>query len=557
MSETTDAAPRHRYTAALANEIEARWQEYWDEHRTFWTPNPKGALAEGFDRMEGREKLYVLDMFPYPSGAGLHVGHPLGYIGTDVFARFHRMNGRNVLHSLGYDAFGLPAEQYALENNMHPRAATEVNIATMRRQLRALGLAHDPRRSVATTDLQYYRWTQWIFLQIFDSWYDDEADRARPIAELEAAFQAGRAPRSPANPDTRPWAELDDTTRADVLDSFRLAYLEEAPVNWCPGLGTVLSNEEVTADGRSERGNFPVFKKPLKQWMLRITAYADRLLADLDTLDWPDPIKTMQRNWIGRSTGATIRFPIDAHDDVLEVFTTRPDTLFGATYMVLAPEHPLVDAIVPSDWPPNIRPIWRGTFGTDEAPAGAVAKYREFASQKSELERQAEGKEKTGVFTGAFALNPANGESIPVFIADYVLMGYGTGAIMAVPGQDERDWEFAEEFELDIVRTVQPPDGWDGNAFLGDGPAINSGFLDGLGIDDAKTKIIDWLVAEGHGEPTVTYKLPRLALQSPALLGRALPDRLRRGRAPARSAGGDAPRRAPRPRRLPPRRARP
>jgi len=258
----TDAAPRHRYTAALANEIEAKWQDYWEDHRTFWTPNPSGALSEGFERMKGREKLYVLDMFPYPSGEGLHVGHPLGYIGTDVFGRFHRMNGRNALHAFGYDAFGLPAEQYALENNMHPRAAVEVNITTMRRQLRALGLAHDPRRSISTTDPQYYRWTQWIFLQIFHSWYDDEADRARPIAELEAAFQAGRVPRSAANTDTRPWAELDEGTRAAVIDTYRLAYLEEAPVNWCPGLGTVLSNEEVTSEGRSERGNFPVFKKP-------------------------------------------------------------------------------------------------------------------------------------------------------------------------------------------------------------------------------------------------------------------------------------------------------
>jgi len=508
MSATpSEDTPRQRYTAALANEIEAKWQDYWDEHRTFCTPNPTGPLSEGYERVEGREKLYVLDMFPYPSGAGLHVGHPLGYIGTDVYARFHRMNGRNVLHSLGYDAFGLPAEQYALENNMHPRVATESNIANMRRQLRTLGLAHDPRRSVATTDLQYYRWTQWIFLQIFGSWYDEEADRARPIAELEAAFQAGQVPHSPANPDERPWSELDERTRADVLDSYRLAYLDEAPVNWCPGLGTVLSNEEVTADGRSERGNFPVFKKPLKQWMLRITSYADRLLADLDTLDWPDPIKTMQRNWIGRSTGATVGFPVEGHEAVIDVFTTRPDTLFGATYMVLAPEHPLVDEIVPSDWPPNTPPKWRGTFGTDELPAGAVTKYREFAARKSELERQAEGKEKTGVFTGAFARNPASGAEIPVFIADYVLMGYGTGAIMAVPGQDERDWEFAEEFDLEIVRTVQPPEGWDGAAYLGDGPAINSGFLDGLDIDAAKAKIAEWLLETGNGEPTVTYKL--------------------------------------------------
>src|SRR5688572_18931732 len=353
----------------------------------------------------------------------------------------------------------------------------------MRRQLRALGLGHDPRRGVATTDVAYYRWTQWIFLQIFNSWYDPDADRARPISELG------------------------DGLSREEIDAHRLAYLEDAIVNWCPGLGTVLANEEVTADGRSDRGNFPVFKRPLKQWKLRITAYAERLLADLDLLDWPEPIKLMQRNWIGRSVGATILFPVTSHDVAIDVFTTRPDTVFGATYMVLAPEHPLVDVIVPADWPDGIPPRWRGPFGTDETPAGAVAKYREFAGAKTEFERQAEGREKTGVFTGAFARNPLTNTEIPVFIADYVLMGYGTGAIMAVPGQDERDWEFAEEFELPIIRTVQPPDDFDGRAFLGDGPAINSGFLDSLGVDDAKQKIGQWLVENDSGEPTVTYKL--------------------------------------------------
>jgi leucyl-tRNA synthetase len=504
-----DSAPPYRYTARLASEIEARWQDHWDEHRTFFTPNPAGAFAEGFERVRDAEKLYVLDMFPYPSGAGLHVGHPLGYIGTDVYARFQRMNGRNVLHALGYDAFGLPAEQYAMETGQHPRAATEANIANMRRQLRALGLGHDPRRSVATTDVDYYRWTQWIFLQIFDSWYDPDADRARPIAELVADFDSGRRePRADASPDGRPWRDLDDATRRAVLAAYRLAYLEEAEVNWCPGLGTVLANEEVTAEGRSERGNYPVFKRPLEQWMLRITAYADRLLADLDMLDWPEPIKVMQRNWIGRSVGASITFPLAEHAGLgIEVFTTRPDTVFGATYMVLAPEHPLVDAIVPAEWPADTPGPWRATFGLDCSPAEAVARYREFAATKSELERQAEGREKTGVFTGAFARNPANGWSIPVFVADYVLMGYGTGAIMAVPGQDERDWEFAESFELPIVRTVAPPEGWEGNAYLGDGPAVNSGFLDGLGVADAKQRIGEWLAEHGYGEPTVTYKL--------------------------------------------------
>ncbi|HEY8215985.1 MAG TPA: leucine--tRNA ligase [Acidimicrobiia bacterium] len=505
----SDAAPPFRYNARLANEIEARWQDHWDEHHTFWTPNPTGALADGVEDMRNRQRLYVLDMFPYPSGAGLHVGHPLGYIGTDVFARFHRMNGRNVLHALGYDAFGLPAEQYALETGQHPRAATDANIATMRRQLRALGLAHDPRRSISTTDVGYYRWTQWIFLQIFGSWYDDEADRARPIADLVEQLETGaREPVSDANPDGLPWSELDDRTRGAVIDSYRLAYLDEAPVNWCPGLGTVLANEEVTAEGRSERGNYPVFKKPLEQWKLAITKYADRLLRDLDLLDWPEPIKTMQRNWIGRSTGAMIRFPVEEHEGVeIEVFTTRPDTLFGATYMVLAPEHPLVDVVVPAEWPQNIPTIWRGTFGLDVLPGEAMRRYRDFAASKTDLERQAEGREKTGVFTGAFAHNPANDWVIPIFIADYVLMGYGTGAIMAVPGQDERDWEFAEEFELPIVRTVQPPEGFEGDAYLGDGPAINSGFLDGLPVDEAKARINEWLEESGYGAPAVTYKL--------------------------------------------------
>ncbi len=513
---TDNAAPALRYSARLANEIEKKWQDVWEEQHTFWAPNPTGALSEGFAEAKDKPKLFVLDMFPYPSGTGLHVGHPLGYIGTDVYARFQRMNGHNVLHALGYDAFGLPAEQYALETGQHPRTATETNIATMRRQLRALGLGHDPRRSIATTDVSYYRWTQWIFVQIFESWYDVEADRARPIVDLVADFESGiREPVGEANPEERPWADLDERTRCEVVNRYRLAYLEEAPVNWCPGLGTVLANEEVTAEGRSDRGNFPVFKKPLKQWMLRITAYAERLLADLDLLDWPEPIKLMQRNWIGRSVGASIRFPVAGHvqtidqtiDQSIEVFTTRPDTVFGATYMVLAPEHPLVDTIVPADWPSSTSAGWKGEFGVDVSPRDAVTKYREFAGKQSEMERQAEGREKTGVFTGAFARNPLTDGDIPIFIADYVLMGYGTGAIMAVPGQDERDWEFAEKFDIPIVRTVAPPDDDFEGPYLGDGPAINSEFLDGLDIAAAKQKIGEWLVEHGAGEPTVTYRL--------------------------------------------------
>jgi leucyl-tRNA synthetase len=519
-----DDTPQHRYDAHLANEIEARWQDRWEREHTFWAPNPTGLLSEGAERVAGREPLYVLDMFPYPSGVGLHVGHPLGYIGTDVYARFARMSGKNVLHAMGYDAFGLPAEQFAVQTGQHPRVTTEQNIATMRRQLRALGLGHDPRRGVATTDVTYYRWTQWIFLQIFESWYDEEEDRARPIAEL--------VPKLQVEPD-HGWDELDERGRRELVDSFRLAYLHEAPVNWCPALGTVLANEEVTSEGRSERGNHPVYRRTLPQWMLRITAYADRLLADLDLLDWNESIKLMQRNWIGRSTGASVDFGIDGRDDVITVFTTRPDTLFGATYMVLAPEHPLVDELVPTDWPgamigeelSDVPAAWKGIFGQDLGPADAVRRYREFAAAKSELERQAEGHEKTGVFTGAFAVNPVNDERIPVFVADYVLMGYGTGAIMAVPAHDERDFAFAGEFDLPVRGVIRPPDPWlaergvDAStpasewpeAFVGDGVAMSSAnsdvSLDGLAVADAEAVITDWLVAADLGEATVVYKL--------------------------------------------------
>jgi leucyl-tRNA synthetase len=500
----TEDAPPYRYTARLANEIEQRWQDYWEEERTFWTPNPSGPLADGFDGVAGRTKQYVLDMFPYPSGAGLHVGHPLGYIGTDVYARFKRMTGHNVLHAMGYDAFGLPAEQYALETGQHPRVTTEQNVATMRRQLRRLGLGHDPRRGVSTTDAQYYRWTQWIFLQMFNAWYDDDQDRARPIDELIAELETGARP----TPDGRAWTDLDAIERRKVVDSYRLAYLDEVAVNWCPALGTVLANEEVTAEGLSDRGNYPVYKRPLKQWMLRITKYAERLLGDLDLLDWPESIKIMQRNWIGRSEGADIVFPVESHEELgIRVFTTRPDTVFGATYMVLAPELDLVDEIVANEWPRDTPLEWRGTFGLDVSPPEAVEAYRNFASTKTDLERQAEGREKTGIFIGAYAINPVNDERIPIFIADYVLAGYGTGAIMAVPGQDQRDWDFAEEFDLPIVRTVEPPPDFDGDAYLGDGPAINSGFLDGLNVEDAKRKITEWLEKTDNGVGAVTYKL--------------------------------------------------
>ena len=494
--------PAHRYTAALAQQIELKWQAYWDLHGTFDAANPTGPLSNGFARVADRPPLFVLDMFPYPSGAGLHVGHPLGYIGTDVYSRFKRMTGHNVLYSLGYDAFGLPAEQHAIATGVHPRVNTESNIATMRRQLHRLGLGHDRRRSIATTDTDYYRWTQWIFLQIFNSWFDADAGRARPISELEAAFADGSRP----TPDGRPWASYSPSERHEALSAHRLAYLSEAPVNWCPGLGTILANEEVTAEGRSDIGNYPVFKRDMKQWMMRITAYADRLLDDLDRLDWPESIKLMQRNWIGRSEGASVAFPSAAGP--IEVFTTRPDTLFGATFMVLAPEHPLVDALTAAE------------------QRDAVAAYRAEAAARTDIQRQEEARTKTGVALGGTATNPVTGAEIPVFVADYVLMGYGTGAIMAVPSGDQRDFEFARLFGLDIVATQRPLDAWFEargvapsidcatwpEAYIGEGEYVNSA-NESLSLDgqrtmaEAKALINEWLEANGHGRGSVTYKL--------------------------------------------------
>ncbi|WEH33327.1 leucine--tRNA ligase [Streptomyces sp. AM 4-1-1] len=514
MSETNSAsaaetAAPHRYTAAMAADIEARWQDFWDAEGTYEAPNPIGDLADGTE-LAARPKKFIMDMFPYPSGSGLHVGHPLGYIATDVFARHQRMTGHNVLHTLGFDAFGLPAEQYAVQTGTHPRVSTEANIENIKVQLRRLGLGHDRRRSFATIDADYYKWTQWIFLQIFNSWYDKEADRARPIAELVAQFESGER----ATPDGRPWSELSTAERADLLGDHRLAYASDAPVNWSPGLGTVLANEEVTADGRSERGNFPVFKAKLRQWNMRITAYADRLLNDLDTLDWPEAIKLQQRNWIGRSEGARVDFPVDGAGSVT-VFTTRQDTLFGATYMVLAPEHELIERIIPAAWPEGTHPVWTGGHAS---PAQAVTAYRKQAAAKSDVERQAEAKDKTGVFTGAYATNPVSGEKVPVFIADYVLMGYGTGAIMAVPAHDTRDFAFARAFELPMRCVVEPSDGrgtdpstWDDAFSSYEAKLVNSAngelSLDGLGVVDAKAKITEWLRAHGVGEGTVNFRL--------------------------------------------------
>ncbi len=498
-----DDAPPFRYRARLAREIEDRWQQRWQDEGTFHTANPAGPMADA-DALGDRPKMFVLDMFPYPSGAGLHVGHPLGYIGTDVFGRFQRMCGVNVLHALGYDSFGLPAEQHAIATGVHPRVNTEANIANMRRQLRRLGLAHDDRRSISTTDESYYRWTQWIFLQIYNSYVDDRTHRARPITDLIADFERGDRP----TPDGRAWSTLSSTEQHAIIDEYRLAYLSEAPVNWCPGLGTILANEEVTAEGRSDIGNYPVFRKNMRQWMMRITAYADRLLEDLDHLEWPDAIKLMQRNWIGRSEGAEVHFASD-HGPIT-VFTTRPDTLFGASFMVLAPEHPLVPAL------------------TTAEQSEAVEAYRRAAAEAADADRTDDARDKTGVFTGSYATNPVNGESIPIWIADYVLMGYGTGAIMAVPCGDQRDFEFARRFGLAIpaiqaaTQTWLSERGLDAGdatvtdrwpeAFVGDAPYVASAndtlVLDGLSsVAEAKSRAIAWLIEHGHGNSAVTYRL--------------------------------------------------
>ncbi|WP_408911258.1 leucine--tRNA ligase [Corynebacterium gottingense] len=492
------SGPAYRYGAALANDIEQRWQQYWRDHGTFNAPNPVGDLATGEELP--KEKLNVQDMFPYPSGAGLHVGHPLGYIATDVYARYNRMLGKNVLHTLGYDAFGLPAEQYAIQTGTHPRTTTEHNIENMTRQLDQLGLGHDRRRSVATTDPEFYKWTQWIFLQIYNAWFDEEQQKARPIEDLVRDLMTGVRQTK----DGRDFSALTTEEKHKAIDAFRLVYLDDSMVNWCPGLGTVLANEEVTADGRSERGNFPVFRKRLRQWMMRITAYSDRLLDDLDLLDWPEKVKSMQRNWIGRSRGAEVAF--DSAAGPLEVFTTRPDTLFGASFVVLAPEHELVGALVADAYPENTDERWTNGQAT---PREAVDAYKRSIAAKSDVERQ-ENKEKTGVFLGTYATNPVSGEQVPIFIADYVLTGYGTGAVMAVPAHDDRDYEFATAFGLPIVPVIEGD--VSEAAFTGDATHINSANndgldLNGLGKAEAIEAALRWIVEKHKGAEKIQYKL--------------------------------------------------
>lgn len=498
---TQSDSTSYRYTPELANQIEKTWQQYWKDNGTFNAPNPVGELATDAGELP-KEKLNVQDMFPYPSGAGLHVGHPLGYIATDTYARYNRMLGKNVLHTLGYDAFGLPAEQYAIQTGTHPRTTTEANIENMRRQLDMLGLGHDPRRSVESTDPEFFKWTQWIFLQIYNSWFDEEQQKARPIAELIKELEANKR----TTKDGRYYEDLTEEEKAAAIDEFRLVYLSNSTVNWCPGLGTVLANEEVTAEGKSERGNFPVFRKNLSQWMMRITAYSDRLLDDLELLDWPDKVKSMQRNWIGRSRGAEVSFPAEGYE--IEVFTTRPDTLFGAEYVVLAPEHELVDALLsPIPYDDDVDERW--TYGHDD-PKEAVESYRTDIAAKSDLERQ-ENKEKTGVFLGTYATNPVSGKKVPIFIADYVLTGYGTGAIMAVPAHDTRDYEFAQAFGLPITKVVSGGN-VEEEAWTEDGALVNSSNgkgldLNGLNKAEAIAAAIEWLEKDGSGREKVQYKL--------------------------------------------------
>jgi leucyl-tRNA synthetase len=469
--------------------IESRWQRHWAAEETFRAWNPGDHIPESHPfglrhDLAGRAasaselppKFYILDMFPYPSGAGLHVGHPEGYTATDILARYRRAQGFNVLHPMGWDSFGLPAEQYAVKTGQHPRITTETNIANFTRQIQSLGFSYDWSRELATTDPEYFRWTQWIFLKIYNSWFNPATNKAEPIETL-----------------TYPADCKTEAQQRAFRDSKRLAYVSEAPVNWCPELGTVLANEEVI-DGKSEVGGFPVIRKPMRQWMLRITAYAEKLLADLNTIEWSDSLKEMQRNWIGRSEGAEVDFQVDGQPEKIRVFTTRPDTLFGATYMVLSPEHRLVAGI------------------TTPAQADAVKQYQEFAATKSDLERTELAKDKTGVWTGSFAINPVTGGQIPIWIADYVLASYGTGAIMAVPAHDERDFEFAQKFGLPVVQVVQPPDAktdWQG--FCDEGTAVNSSnaklALDGLPTAEAKRQITAWLESKGLGQKTVNFKL--------------------------------------------------
>lgn len=528
----TSFEPAFRYNAQLAQDIEKRWQKIWDEKGTFWAANVKGDLKDGDgNNANSRPAFFAMDMFPYPSGKGLHVGHPLGYLATDVVSRYHRMKGENVLHAMGYDAFGLPAEQYAVQTGQHPRITTEANIANMRRQLHRMGLSFDNRRSFATIDENYVRWTQWIFSKLYDAWYDPDFVRsdggkgsARPIKELISEFKDGS--REIPGFEGKNWEDLSKLDKFDVLNNFRIAYISKSPVNWCPGLGTVLANEEVTAEGKSERGNFPVFQRNLRQWSMRITAYGHRLVEDLSTIDWPEKVKLMQRNWIGESHGASVHFDVECADGKtrdLEVYTTRPDTIFGTTFAVVSVDHPLLKN-VPENWNDDVPESWKGGYTNLKE---GLAEYQAQTRAKTAKDRSEDAGVKTGLFTGLYAINPVTGAKLPIFVADYVLMDYGTGAIMAVPGGDQRDYDFAKAFGLPVIYTVKPFDDCDeklsdyeGKApFVShDGIVINSKVertyklqdalsINGLRVDDAIEKVNAWLESAGVGKGRVSYRL--------------------------------------------------
>ena len=481
---STQKTVTHKYTAAIANAIETRWQDQWAKDNVNAVGNPKD---EGFDA--SKPKFYCLDMFPYPSGAGLHVGHPVGYIGSDIISRFKRMQGFNVLHPMGWDAFGLPAEQYAIETGVHPAITTRNAIDTFRRQLQRIGFSYDWSREFATIDPEYYKWTQWIWLQAYNSWFDPKEQKAKSIATLTEGLNAGTI-----SVDEGEWTSYSDEEKTAYINNQRLAYLGEQVVNWCPKLGTVLANEEVI-DGVSERGGFPVTRRPLRQWMFRITSYADRLLDDLEGLDWPNSTLRMQQEWIGRSEGADIDFPCEG-ENAIRVYTTRPDTLFGVTFIVLAPEHPLVSKLLSS--PPA------------DCDVKKLEQYVQGAKNRADVDRMSDSKEKSGVFSGLYATNPATGKQIPIWIADYVLMGYGHGAIMAVPAHDQRDHDFAVAHSIDIVEVVKPSEKTEG-CFSGVGTAIHSASdilsIDGLQTEEAKKKVITWLEDSCIGSAKVNFRL--------------------------------------------------
>ncbi|MEM9023214.1 MAG: class I tRNA ligase family protein, partial [Bacteroidota bacterium] len=463
--------------------IEEKWQQLWRERQTYRV-----------DHHSDKPKFYVLDMFPYPSGAGLHVGHPLGYIASDIYARYKRLKGFNVLHPMGYDAFGLPAEQYAIQTGQHPAVTTAQNLKRYREQLDRIGFSYDWDREVRTSDPAYYKWTQWIFIQLFESWFNKATNKAEPIATLVEAFERGgsaavEAACEPVPPfSAEAWRSMSHKDQQMLLLNYRLTYLSETMVNWCPALGTVLANEEVK-DGVSERGGHPVERKRMRQWSMRITAYADRLLQGLDKIDWPDSLKEIQRNWIGRSEGASVRFRVKDADHEIEVFTTRPDTIFGASFMVLAPEHALVPQI------------------TTAAQRTEVELYVEATKSKLERDRLADVKTVSGAFTGSYAVHPFSGEPIPIWIGDYVLASYGTGAVMAVPSGDQRDWDFARHFQLPIPPVIEGQDVSEGPDERKDGVLVNSGLLDGLQVPEAIKTIINEIEAKGIGHGQVNYRM--------------------------------------------------